>query len=116
MEQPSPEAIQLSDENWSRQRSVEADPGPPLEDTRAWKTLEASIRDHLGGHGNVEPVIAPDTALALFAATVLVGHSRDPVFARGYIGACRPGSVRGEPGATRAFENELRAPIRVDFR
>jgi len=44
---------------------------------------------------NVEPVIAPDTALALFAATVLVGHSRDPVFARGYIGACRPGERAG---------------------
>ncbi len=103
--------------------STEADPGPPLQDTRAWKALEAAIRARVGRHGHVEPVVARDTALALFAATVLVG-ARDPAFAHRYIGAVADqlcliehfggvmraarGIVRGDPGAPRAFERELR--------
>lgn len=112
-------------DQFSAQTPVGAEPGPAIEDVRAWQILESSIRDHLGGHGNVvEPVISRDTALALFAATVLAGHARDPAFARGYIDVvanqicpiehfgtvmrAARGVVRGDSRATRTFENELR--------
>ena len=113
------------DEFSSQMSAADTDPGPPLDDKQAWQALESSLRAQLGRYTNVESVVARDTALALFAATVLVGHARDPVFARGYIRAIAEqvcpmehfGSVlraaravvRGEAGAADAFESGLRA-------
>lgn len=101
-----------------------ADAGPALSDARSWKALEAALRVQVGEHGAGESVVTRDTALALFAATLLVGHARDPEFAGGYIGVVADQIcpieqfggvvraarrvVRGELGAAESFERELR--------
>ncbi len=107
--------------------------GPALEDFNAWRELEEAIRAEVHGRhhtdsvlaGDTDSVVAQDTALALFAATIIVGHSQNPGFAYRYIGAVSEqlcpiehfggvvraarGVVRGDHRAVHAFEEELRA-------
>ncbi|WP_316575658.1 IPT/TIG domain-containing protein [Nocardia canadensis] len=111
-------------DQFAAQSAAGADAGPALSDARSWKALESALRVRVGEHVVGESVVTRDAALALFAATLLVGHARDPEFAGGYIGVVADqicpieqfGGVvraarrvlRSDVGAAESFERELR--------